>query len=324
MTEREAIERMGSMKFSSICYIHCDNEGDEIAFEKALKLACEMEAKLDIIAVTEDVPATLLERLVTLGTEPEDLTGEQALLGRLSQLSSVAAGQGVEVTFEVLKGSPFSQIVERVATRGHDLVIKPTEPVNFMRQVFFGHLDRQLIRRCGCPVWIENPAKWSERGRILAAVDPSPYAEDREALPERESLNVAILETAVRIAEVFAAELHIVHVWSHPLESKLRGHVELSDDAIDAYGESIKHDHQRAFTELVAPYMDQITGVRILKGHAGEQIARLATEEEIDVIVMGTVCRTGIAGMLIGNTAETVLDQVTCSVVALKPSSQGN
>lgn len=38
--------------------------------------------------------------------------------------------------------------------------------------------------------------------------------------------------------------------------------------------------------------------MRMLKGHAGEQIALLAKEEKIDVIVMGTVCRTGIAGML--------------------------
>lgn len=308
------------MVFSSICYIHCGNEGDDIAFEKALKLASQTGAKLDIIAVVEEVPATLLERLVTLGTEPGDLCGEQALLGRLSQLAAVASAEGVNASFEVLQGSPFSQIVERVATRGHGLVIKPTEPANFLRQVFFGHLDRQLIRRCGCPVWIENPAKWSQRGRILAAVDPSPYAEDREALPEREALNVAILEAAVRISEVFDAELHVVHVWNHPLESKLRGHVELSEAAIDAYGESIKHDHQRAFTDLVAPFMERVTCMRMLKGHAGEQIALLAKEEKIDVIVMGTVCRTGIAGMLIGNTAETVLDQVACSVVALKPT----
>jgi hypothetical protein len=34
---------------------------------------------------------------------------------------------------------------------------------------------------------------------------------------------------------------------------------------------------------------------------------------------MGTVCRTGAAGFLIGNTAETILADVTCSILALKP-----
>lgn len=36
--------------------------------------------------------------------------------------------------------------------------------------------------------------------------------------------------------------------------------------------------------------------------------------------IMGTVGRTGIPGFLIGNTAETVLRQVACSVLAVKPT----
>ena len=35
---------------------------------------------------------------------------------------------------------------------------------------------------------------------------------------------------------------------------------------------------------------------------------------------MGTVSRTGIAGFFIGNCAETVLRQVDCSVLTLKPA----
>ena len=34
---------------------------------------------------------------------------------------------------------------------------------------------------------------------------------------------------------------------------------------------------------------------------------------------MGTVCRTGIAGFFIGNTAESILQQVDCSVLTVKP-----
>jgi len=34
---------------------------------------------------------------------------------------------------------------------------------------------------------------------------------------------------------------------------------------------------------------------------------------------MGTLSRTGISGLLIGNTAEKVLRQVDCSVLIVKP-----
>ena len=41
--------------------------------------------------------------------------------------------------------------------------------------------------------------------------------------------------------------------------------------------------------------------------------------EGIDTIVMGSVGRTGLAGFFIGNTAETVLSRVKCSVLTVKP-----
>ena len=34
---------------------------------------------------------------------------------------------------------------------------------------------------------------------------------------------------------------------------------------------------------------------------------------------MGTVARTGISGLVMGNSAEQVLDEVHCSVIAVKP-----
>ncbi|MBL7187920.1 MAG: universal stress protein [Phycisphaerae bacterium] len=48
-------------------------------------------------------------------------------------------------------------------------------------------------------------------------------------------------------------------------------------------------------------------------------IPELAARQHIELIVMGTVCRTGLPGLFIGSTAENVLSQVDCSVLALKP-----
>ncbi len=59
--------------------------------------------------------------------------------------------------------------------------------------------------------------------------------------------------------------------------------------------------------------------MHLLKGNAGTLIPELAQEKAIELIVMGTVCRTGVSGMIIGNTAETVLRRVDCSVLAVKP-----
>ena len=48
-------------------------------------------------------------------------------------------------------------------------------------------------------------------------------------------------------------------------------------------------------------------------------IERLAEEADIDLIVMGTAGRSGVAGFFIGNTAEDMLQSVHCAVLVVKP-----
>ena len=59
--------------------------------------------------------------------------------------------------------------------------------------------------------------------------------------------------------------------------------------------------------------------VHLLKGHARDVIPKFAAKQRVELIVMGTVGRTGIPGVIIGNTAEAILNQVECSVIAVKP-----
>lgn len=206
---------------------------------------------------------------------------------------------------------------------GYDLLVKASEPSNLIHSVLFGHLDRQLIRKCPCPVWIEKASERRRRERILAAVDPSPYREDGARDEVREQLNDAILDSAVEVSHALSAELHVAHVWPFHSEGALRTRAGLTDEAILQVSDSIRHEHQEAFESLLAPYRGHIARTHLIKGNPGEEISRLAASQSIDAIVLGTVCRSGIEGFLIGNTAETILDQVSCSLLALKPYGFG-
>ena len=59
----------------------------------------------------------------------------------------------------------------------------------------------------------------------------------------------------------------------------------------------------------------------LVKGPARKEIPELATRIEADLVVMGTVARTGIPGFIMGNTAETILNRIESSVLAIKPPS---
>ncbi len=63
----------------------------------------------------------------------------------------------------------------------------------------------------------------------------------------------------------------------------------------------------------------QYQRLHFLKDDASALITDLAAKERIDLIILGTVCRTSVAGFFIGNTAENILQQVDCSVLTVRP-----
>ena len=81
--------------------------------------------------------------------------------------------------------------------------------------------------------------------------------------------------------------------------------------------------HKSWFQNLILNYDLQGLAFKthLLKGDASEVISKLAHKKGIDLIVMGTVARTGIPGFFIGNTAEKILTKVDCSVLTVKPSA---
>jgi universal stress protein E len=96
-----------------------------------------------------------------------------------------------------------------------------------------------------------------------------------------------------------------------------------------AYVEQEKQDRMAMLDALMSEVVDSLGEKAInhlrpqkhlVKGRASKEIPILARKIEADLVVMGTVARTGIPGFIMGNTAETILNQIECSVLAIKPA----
>jgi universal stress protein E len=303
-----------------IGFVWTGSADDAAAFERALRLSERAQAELSIVAAVEMPSPGLLRILTSWGAAPEALSSEAELTAEVQRLVDTATRRNVQAAGTVLRGpSPVVEVIRHAVRDRHDLLVKTAEPSLAVRRVLFGHVDRQLIRKCPCPVWIDKPSGRASYDRVLAAVDPSPFRDDPDFDPAREELNQEILRVAGELAHAESAELHVVHVWPFDLEAALESRAGLAHEVVVQMAGSIKQKHEQALAELVGPWLPHIARVHLLKGRARDEIPRLAANEMMDVVVMGTVCRTGVSGMLIGNTAETVLDQVDCAVVALKP-----
>jgi nucleotide-binding universal stress UspA family protein len=279
------------------------------ALERALQLARNNGAHLDIINVYEDLPDSLEKAIAALKKQQHDQVTRLVDESRL-RIPSVKHLQR--------SGTPFIEIIKAVLEYSYDLVIKPARGYSRLSAMLFGSTDLHLLRKCPCPVWIIKPGTEESYGRILAAVDPDPSE------PENAELNRLILELATSLALQEQSDLHIVHAWRMPYEAQLRGGRRyLPATELDRLVAQTQQIHEERLQALLAQH--DVSAMRskrhLVKGDPGEVIPALAREAQAQLIVMGTVARTGIPGFFIGNTAEKTLAAVDCSVLAVKPRS---
>jgi nucleotide-binding universal stress UspA family protein len=282
------------------------------ALDKAMALARQNGARLTLFSVLKK-PSGIRGYSESVVQDQQD----SAITERREWLRGLVVPlqhDDIDVAINVVEGISFLEIIRQVLRNQHDLVITTAEEIKGIRARVFGATSMHLMRKCPCPVWIVKRAQTRPFARILAAVDPSVYD------PVRDSLNPRILQLAGSMARNDAAELYIVHVWSLFAERYLHNSG-MTEKQFQEAKEYEKEQHKQNFDTLLNRFdvADLKLHVHLVEGDPVEYIPKLVTELGIDLLVMGSAARAGIAGFLIGNTAEEVFNQVDCSLLTLKP-----
>ncbi len=302
-------------RFERILLVADGAPGEDEATRRALALARDSGAALTVTAVMKAPPKSLDLAATDVSRKELQKVLSEEREARLKRLAADHSAEGVKIETKLLVGAPFVELVREVIRGKHDLVIKAAQEERTTSAMLFGSTDLHLLRKCPCPVWILKSSQRKRYARILAAVDPDPG--DKVA----QGINRLILDLAVSLAQREKSELDVVHAWTLYGERTLRNRRVLLEAEIQGLAEQVRAAHGAWIRELLAPYPpeERRAQVHLIKGEAGDVIPKVAEERRVDLIVMGTVARTGIPGFLIGNTAERVLARVDCSVLAVKP-----
>lgn len=298
-------------RFKNILF-YAGTEHYSEALHRSITLAMENNAKLTLMDVVKPIPSTF--GMVTDAATPEELQGliVKDHRARLLEIEADSSDTGVDLDAIVSVGDPTVEIVRQVLRDQHDLVIKTADGLSAAGRIF-GSVALSLMRVCPCPVWVLKSDSHTGFHRVLAAIDTA--AEDNA----HQMLNQEILELAYSVAQQSESELHIVSAWDVWMEKLLRRRA--GDAEVDQLASHQKAKVQKTLDDLLQvpnAKADDIH-VHLRRGAAATAIGSVANEINADLLVMGTVCRTGIAGFMIGNTAERVLSAVNCSMLALKP-----
>ncbi|MFV9671960.1 MAG: universal stress protein [Acidimicrobiia bacterium] len=301
-------------RFKSILVATSPGHLDPLTLSAAVELAHANDARLTVLDVVAPLPAWRKK----MNVEGRVVDIEAAILHDRKErlrhvLENTRGGPSTEVIETV--GEPFIEVIRQVLVEGHDLVMvgepiaeRPDEP-----HVSSGVMH--LLRKCPVPVWVMRSGR-SGTGRILALVDPDP--DD----PVHEGLNDLIMELATSLAHRQGWELHLGHAWTLAGEATLRSspYVGLPGEMVDVMvrdTEAIRLGQLE--TLAIRHVIESERSIHMVAGAPGVVLPRLADRLDVDLIVMGTVGRTGLRGLIMGNTAETILRSVRCSVLAVKP-----
>ena len=288
------------------------------AVERAVSLAKQNEAHLTVFSVVKELPANVSMAITIL--PPQELL-DLAINDRRERTNAIVEDiyqQGINVRAHVVIGTPFLEVIHQVLRDKHDLVILAAEGKGGLKERLFGSTSMHLMRKCPCPVWVIKPKGHEKYKRIMAAVDTTIDFPD----PEHESLNPLILQLGSSLAQMDNSLFHVVQVWSVFAEGYMQGRGGLDNDGIRRVRKQVKQQYEIWLDRLLASVSlkKRNTRIHLLRNDdTPRAIVNLVKNEKIDLLVIGTVCRTGLAGFFIGNTAEKILSEVNCSVLTVKP-----
>lgn len=280
---------------------------DHPALEQAVGLATRAGSRLKLVDVLPSVPQGV-RHFVTADLE------QQLVEHRRERLEAIADGvKTVSVTTEVLRGRPATALIRDVLRFQHDLLVRSHGRDLARTSRPYGAVDMELLRQCPCPVWLVGSRLPHRPWRVLAAVHADP------SNPTAQPLNAIILDWALTLKDLGDAQLTVFQAWTVFGGSVLRS--KLSPAEFDAFVQTARRAAEEALAGVLEPFKDRLADVTIESAHGEPEdtVLRFVESHGTDVVVMGTVARTGVAGLVMGNTAERVLQRLRGSVLAVKP-----
>jgi universal stress protein E len=274
------------------------------AVMKAIQLARAFGAELELFhAIASPVYVDMLgltESNVDQ-VEREQLTQYRQ---RLERIAARARLHTASVTVTAVWDYPvYEAVVRRAAEIGADLVVAERYAGRHRAAGVLSLTDWELLRLCPVPVLLVKRSRPYHAPTVLTAVDPD-HAGGKTA-----QLDEAILAAGTLIAGGLRGELHVVHACvpgSDRLVAGAEGAPAALDNTLFERGPSLRDippEHRH-----------------LLAGDPRDVIPAIARDVGADIVVAGALSRSGLKRLLIGNTAERLLDELSCDLLIVKPA----
>jgi nucleotide-binding universal stress UspA family protein len=279
------------------------------ALRHALALAAWYEARVTVchvyIAPQSLVPITGMPGNVPLPppVQPDDVTEEV----RRFAASLTDSGQSVDIV--VREGHAAKEIVLLAEQLPADLLILGTHGRSGFERLFLGSVTEKVLRTTRAPV-MTIPPPVTQPGPVLYKTILCPL--------DFSDASTRALDYALSLAQEADARLILLHVIENLLGEA--GASEMGHLSVAEYDRHLEEDAM-ARLKSVVPEAARVWSApeeRVTRGRAYREILKVATDEGVELIVMGVQGKGALTRLVFGSTTHHVIREAGCPVLTIR------
>ena len=267
-------------------------------YHYALSFIQVMEAKMTLLYVCPQTALALVDEEKLEGYGNDYLEQQRRSAGALQK----------SIDIQVVSGVPSHEITQHAEKNNQDLIMITTHGNTGLKHVLLGSTAERIVRHASTPVLVHRPKKSRSKTKVCSfskILVPVDFSEKSKKT----------LTYAQNFAKDFGATLDIVHVVEPPaypefgyahLAVKERTAIKTAKGQMDHFLESAKVD------------MDLVNSHSVKYGSAHYQITEWAKKKRSDLIILSTQGNTGLKHVLLGSTAERVVQHASSSVLVVR------
>ena len=264
----------------------------------------------NVVSIAIELARIFHSKIIPIHVLPNDVVNEKVRLlldetatTKLEKTSERIKSEGAEAGEPILEfGSPYEEIVEAAEAVSANLILTGSGAHQKEGKFQLGITTERIIQRSEKPVFVIKEGMPLNVQNILCPVDFSETSK-------------RALKNAITMARRFKAELTVLSV------CELQGLTWFTSGKDRA--EENKNrctQHKARFVKFLEEFnLSDLNWSRdVRKGNPAEEILNTISEKMVDLLVMGTVGRTGLNRLVLGSVTEKVVREVPCSFIVLK------
>ena len=308
------------MKFNNILVVLNPENDKQYALARAVRLAKEQKN-------SNPVKITLFLAIYDLSYEMSALLSpeERAEMHRnvieqrklaIQPYIEKYASDGINFSSTVVWHSNEAEaITTEVETHNYDLVVKYTNAEESLKSLIVTPVDWQILRKCPTPILVVKDGDWKHQRRILVAVNVSD--DENEA---HSTFNDELVSLSMDLADSLdRGNIHLVTAYP---PTPINMAIDLPEFSSGEYSSGLRGQYLLNMKALRQKYGIDGDHTHVLEGFPEDVIPQVAEKLEAELVILGTIGRTGLSAAFLGNTAEHVISKLNCNILAIKPSKK--